>query len=88
MNLKNVEEIRKLHAKEFPDDNDYYEFLMYQIQSHMVEINDLKENKDPHLQSEIVDLAILSQLLTMQQKTSKDIFEKRYKRFKEKIKGK
>ncbi|MBU1705033.1 MAG: hypothetical protein KJ922_06740, partial [Nanoarchaeota archaeon] len=82
MDLKKVAEIRALHAKEFPDSEQYYEFLLYQIQSHIVEINDLKENKDPHLKSEIVDLAILSQLLTMQQDTPKDIFQKRYGRFK------
>jgi len=88
MDIKKVEEIRQLHTKEFSDDNDYYDFLMFQIQSHIVEISDLKDNNDPHLQSEIVDLAILSKLLTMQQNTPKTVFEKRYKRFKQKIKKK
>ena len=61
---------------------------MMEIQKHLVEINDLKDNKDPHLVSEVVDLSVLARMLALNQRASKDIFDKRLKKFKQKIASK
>jgi len=58
---------------------------MMEIQKHLVEINDLNDNKDPHLVSEIIDLSVLARMLALNQGASKDIFNKRLKKFKQKI---
>lgn len=58
---------------------------MMQIQEHLVEINDLKEEKDPHATKEIIDLSILTRLLALQQGANKNLFNQRFKKFKKKI---
>ncbi|MBU1005077.1 MAG: hypothetical protein KJ561_04575 [Nanoarchaeota archaeon] len=76
----------KANKKQFKDTKGYYEFLMFEVQKHIVEINDLKENKNPHVKKEIVDLAILSKMLALNEGANKGTYNERLKKFKEKSK--
>ena len=58
---------------------------MLEIQKHLVEINDLMENRDPHATAEMIDLSILSGLLALNEGADKKLVEKRFDRFIEKI---
>ena len=44
MELKEIEEIGKMSQERFQSQKEHYEFLMYQLQSHMIEIDDRKTN--------------------------------------------
>ena len=88
VNFLSEKEIGTLHRsseKQFSTKEDHYEFLMMEIQKHLVEINDLKEDKDPHLVSEIADLSVLTRMLALNQDATKSIFSERFKKFKKKI---
>jgi hypothetical protein len=85
LSLNDLQTIEKLNKKQFPDKKEYYEFLMLEIQKHLVEINDLKENKDPHCVKEIIDLSVLTRLLALQEGANKTLFTQRFKKFKQKI---
>ena len=58
---------------------------MLQIQEHLVEINGLKEDKDPHAVKEMIDLSILARMLALQQGANKTLFDQRFNKFKKKI---
>lgn len=85
MDLKEIAEIDRMHKERFSSVKELYKFLMEQMQSHMIEIDDLKNNKDPHYVKEIADLAILAKLLANCEGCDDSVFEERYKKFKEKI---
>ena len=78
-------EFDKANKQRFPSKKEYYDFLMYQLQSHLVEVDDLKQNNDDHYIKEIADIAILAKLLAISEGADDDIFRERYGRFKEKI---
>jgi len=61
---------------------------MLQIQEHLVEINDLKEEKDPHSVKEMIDLSILTRMLALNQGADKKLFNQRFNKFKKKISSK
>jgi len=65
--MDEIQKLSRLFSKKFSNDEEYYEHLMYEIQNHLVMISDRKEQNDPTLADEVIDLAILSQLLRMQQ---------------------
>jgi hypothetical protein len=80
--------IKKLTGKSqerFQSKNEHYDFLMFQIQHHLVEINDLIAKKDPHCKKEIADLAILCQMLAINEDVNSKIFDQRLVKFKSKI---
>ena len=85
MDLKEVDDIHELNKNRFATSKEMYDFLMFQMQSHMIEIDDLKNNRDPHYIKEIADLAILAKLLANCEGCDDKIFKERYKRFREKI---
>ena len=85
MDLKEISKIYDMNKERFSSNKEMYDFLMFQMQSHMVEIDDLKIEGNDHYQKEIADLAILAKLLAMCEEVNDDIFCERYKRFKEKI---
>ncbi len=85
MDLKQIAEIHELSREQFSSTKEFYEFLMYQMQSHMIEIDDLKTNGDPHYKHEIADLAILAKLLADCEGADNNIFCERYGRFRDKI---
>lgn len=82
--LNQIKIIEKLNKKQFPGKEEYYDFLMLEIQKHLVEINDLKEKRDPHAVAEMIDLSILCRMLALQEGASKDLFDQRFKKFKQK----
>ena len=77
--------LEKLNKKQFPGKTAYFDFLMMEIQKHLVEINDLTERKDPHAIKEMIDLSVLTRLLALQEGATKELFDERFKKFKEKI---
>jgi hypothetical protein len=79
-----VRTIENLSKKQFQTKEEYFDFLMMEIQQHLVEINDLKENNDPHAVSEMIDLSILTRLLALQEGADKKLFNERFRKFKEK----
>ena len=85
LSLTDIKTIERLNRKQFPDNQEYYDFLMLEIQKHLVEINDLKEKKDPHCIKETIDLSVLTRLLALQEGANKDLFSQRFKKFKQKI---
>ncbi|MCK5283271.1 MAG: hypothetical protein KAK00_07725 [Nanoarchaeota archaeon] len=85
MELKEIEEIGKMSQERFQSQKEHYEFLMYQLQSHMIEIDDRKTNGDLHYLNEIADIAILAHLLAKCEGVEDSVFKERYRRFKEKI---
>ena len=84
--IQEVEHIQKLSKKQFPKKEDYHDFLMMEIQKHLVEINDLIEKRDPHATAEMIDLSILGGLVALNDGADKKLVEKRFDRFVEKIK--
>ena len=76
----------KSSKNQFKDPKEYYEFLMFEIQGHIVEINDLKEEKNSHAIKEMVDLAILSKMLALHEGANKSTYSERLKKFEQKIK--
>ncbi|MFH1641967.1 MAG: hypothetical protein ABIC04_03635 [Nanoarchaeota archaeon] len=87
LSLKDLGLLQKLNQKQFPDKTDCYEFLMLEIQKHLVEINDLKENRDPHTIKEIIDLSILTRMLALTEGADKDMFKERFGKFQKNIKA-
>lgn len=85
MDLKQITEIHDMNKERFSSGKELYDFLMFQMQSHMVEVDDRKNNGDDHYRKEIADLAILAKLLAMCEGVDDSVFCERYKRFKEKI---
>ncbi len=85
MDLKEVAEIHNMSKERFSSAKEMYDFLMFQMQSHMIEVDDRKTEGDDHYRKEIADLAILAKLLAMCEDVDDSIFCERYKRFKEKI---
>lgn len=85
LSLTELKALEKLHKKRFEQKEDSYEFLMLEIQKHLVEINDLKENRDPHTIKEIIDLSVLTRLLALNEGANKKLFDERFKKFKKKI---
>ena len=86
--IKELVEINKLNKKKFKNKKEYYDFLMFQIQSHMVEIDELKCNDDPHLIKESTDIALLSHILAISEGANEKTFKERINKIKEKIKKK
>ena len=74
-----------MNKERFSSSKEMYDFIMFQMQSHMIEIDDRKTNNDDHYRKEIADLAILGKLLAMCEDVDDSVFCERYKRFKEKI---
>ena len=85
MDLKQIAKIHEMNKERFSSNNELYDFLMEQLQSHWIEVDDLKKERDPHYQKEVADLAILAKLLAMCEDVDDSVFKERYKRFKEKI---
>ncbi len=85
MDVTQILELDKANKERFSDAHDYYSFLMYQLQSHLVEIDDLKTERDPHYVKEIADIVILAHLLAKSEGADDEVFRERYKRFFEKI---
>lgn len=83
--IKELIGINKLNKKKFKNKKEYYDFLMYQIQSHMVEIDELKTNEDPHLIKEAADIALLSHILAINEGADEKTFKERINKIKEKI---
>jgi len=67
--------------------SEYHDFLMFEIQKHMVEINDLKAKKDKHIVNETADLSILAKMLALHEGVNKGVYTRRLKKFKAKIKS-
>ncbi len=87
MDLKEVAEIHDMNRERFSSSKELYDFLMFQMQSHMIEIDDRKNDGDDHYRKEVADLAILAKLLAMCEDVDDSIFIERYSKFKEKAKG-
>ena len=85
MNLELVEKLAKKSLDQFSDKKEHHDFLMFEIQNHLVEINDLIAKKDPHSKKEIADLAILCQMLAINEDVNSKIFSERLVKFKSKI---
>ncbi len=85
---KDVSGLNELNKKKFSSPEEYHDFLMFHIQSHLVEVSDLKANKDPHLVKELADLTLLSYMLAINEGADKNIFKERIKKIESKIKGK
>lgn len=75
-----------LNKKQFSSSEDYHEFLMFHIQSHIVEVNDLKANKDPHIVKELADLTLLAHMLAIHEGADKETFKERINKIEGKIK--
>jgi hypothetical protein len=86
MDVTEIKEIYDLNKKRFSSTSEMYGFIMEELQSHWIEVDDLKKENDPHYQKEIADLAILAKLLALCEDVDDSIFSERYERFKEKIK--
>jgi len=84
---KEVILLNGINKKKFSSSDEYHDFLMFHIQNHLVEINDLKANKDPHLVKEVADLTLLSYMLAINEGAGKDVFKERIKKIESKIKG-
>jgi hypothetical protein len=85
MELEVVKKLTAESKKRFKSKNEHCDFLMFQIQHHLVEINDLFGKKDPHCKKEIADLAILCQMLALNEDVNSKIFKERLVKFKNKI---
>ncbi len=84
ISLDDLRVLEKLGKKQFASSKDYFDFLMMEIQEHLVEINDLKEKNDPHAAAEMVDLSVLASLLALEEGADKKLSMQRYRKFKEK----
>ena len=84
MRSETIAKLDKANKERFPDKFDYYRFLMEQLQSHLVEVDELKRKGDSHYIKEIADISILVGLLALSEGADDAIFEERYKRFEEK----
>lgn len=83
--MNEILELDKLNKKQFKEPKDYYDFLMYQIQAHLVEIDDLKISKDPHVVKEVADIALLAYMLAVHEGASAEDFRERIEKIKSKI---
>jgi len=64
---------------------EYHDFLMFELQKHLVEINELKDSKDPHIVNEAADLAILAKMLALSEGADESVFSDRFEKFKQNI---
>jgi|TARA_B100001971_G_C17968103_1_gene420910 hypothetical protein len=76
--LQSLEDINK---EKYPK-KDAYDDLMFEIQKHLVDINDLKEKNSSKTVSKIVDLSILTGMLALHEGASKKLFNERREKFK------
>ena len=83
--MNEIIELDKLNKKQFSGPKDYYDFLMFHIQSHLVEIDDMKCSKDPKLEKEVADIALLSYLLAVHEGASEKDFKERIEQIKAQI---
>ncbi len=51
------------HKARFASQADFFDWVMMEIQSHMIQVEDLRREKDPEMEAEIADLAALALLL-------------------------
>jgi len=87
MKLDLIKQLTKQSQNCFSTKDEHHDFLMFQIQHHLVEINDLIAKKDPHCKKEIADLAILCYMLAENEAVNSKIFKERLVKFKSKIKN-
>lgn len=85
MELDLIKKFAKQSQDQFSTRNEHHDFLMFEIQGHLVEINDLVAKKDHHCKKEIADLAILCQMLAINEGVDLKIFKERLGKFKSKI---
>lgn len=86
MNINSFIKITKQSQKKFSKKEDHHDFLMFEIQKHLVEINDLTAKKEAHAKKEMADLAVLSFMLAFSDGVGERIFRERLKKFNIKIK--
>ncbi|MFH2028291.1 MAG: hypothetical protein ABIJ08_04095 [Nanoarchaeota archaeon] len=87
ISFKDIQGIENLNKKRFPEKEGFNDFLIMEIQKHLVEINDLKEDNDPHYLAEMIDLSILCRLLASNEGATDKLFKERLKKFKEKARA-
>ncbi len=85
MQLEIIKNLTQQSQERFSSEDEHHEFLMFQIQHHLVEINDLTAKKDPHCKKEIADLAVLCHMLAINKNVDSKIFKQRLVKFKSKI---
>ena len=85
--LDQLERLHRLQKKQFPSDKAYYDFLMFQIQSHMVEIDDLRQKTNPQLKNEVADMAAFISLLAVNQGVDDKLFGERLKKAQDEMKN-
>jgi len=87
MQLDTIKKLTNESSKRFSTKQEHHDFLMFEIQHHLVEINDLVEKKDPHAKKEMIDLGVLSFMLALNNDANSKIFDERLKKFGKKIKS-
>ena len=75
-------EIDKLDNK-FSNEKEFYDTLMFEIQSRMVMIDDMKSDKNPDVINACADIAILSKMLALHEGASEDTFKEQLTKVKE-----
>jgi len=86
MELDLINKLAKESQERFSSKAEHHDFLMFHIQHHLVEINDLMAKKDPHCKKEMADLVILCHMLAHNEEVDSKIFKERMAKFKSKIK--
>ena len=71
-------DLDKINNTKYSNEKEFYDYLMFEIQSRMVEIDDCKCEKDfDNVKVAAADIAILGKLLAMNEKVNSDVFEER-----------
>lgn len=86
MDMNKLKKVFKLNQEQFPGENELHGFLLFEIQKHLVEINDLLDKKDNHYRKEMADLTILTHMLACCNDADSKIFGERLEKFKSKVK--
>lgn len=86
MELELINNLAKESQERFSTKKEHHDFLMFHIQHHLVEINDLMAKKDSHCKCEMVDLVILCHMLAHNEEVDSKLFKERIAKFKSKIK--
>ena len=61
--MPDLEPIARQYRTRFPSDAAFFDTVMMEIQSHMVQIEDMRRERDEHMHEEIADLAAYALIL-------------------------
>lgn len=85
MEEKGINNIIELDKRQFNNKKKYFEFILKEIERHILLLRDLEEKKETRLRSEIIDVYVWAKILLKTEKINKKEVNKRISYFKKKI---